>query len=115
MFLNLCAAQITLLGLKLICEGLKTNVSLLSLDISNNYLGPNVSKYLAGTLSASCLEELNLANNKLSDQGILNLAPLFGKLNVNRIKVQTNHPETRPDGQRDLVDRPDEASREPDR
>ena len=91
MFLNLSASQIGLLGLKSLSEGLKTNISLLSLDISSNYLGQNISKYLAGTLSASSLEELNLANNRIGDQGLIALAPLFGKLNTNSIRVDNGH------------------------
>jgi Ran GTPase-activating protein (RanGAP) involved in mRNA processing and transport len=86
MYLNMSATQIGLVGLKTLCEGLRSNCSLLHLDISNNYLGPNLSKFLSGTLSASCLEELNLANNKLTDVGMANLAPLFGKLNTNSIR-----------------------------
>jgi hypothetical protein len=45
MFLNLSATQIGLIGLKNVCEGLKANQSLLTLDVSNNSLGPNVSRY----------------------------------------------------------------------
>lgn len=46
-----------------------------------------MTRYLAGSLSASTLEELDISYNKLSDQGIITLAPVFSKLNQNCIKV----------------------------
>ena len=87
MFLDLCASQISLQGLKSLCDSFRSNISLLGLDISNNYLGPNMVKPLSASIPASNLEELSLANNRLTDVGVTALAPLFGKMNTNSIKV----------------------------
>ena len=79
--------QINLIGFKHIAEGLRNNNTLLSLDISNNYLGPQVAKHLLYCIPLCSLEILNLSKSKLGDAGIKNISSLFSPINENKIRV----------------------------
>jgi Ran GTPase-activating protein (RanGAP) involved in mRNA processing and transport len=76
-FLNLSGSGIGYEGCRILARGLEDNESLLSLDISNNELGPNIALPLAKSLITSQVIELNIAGNKLGDPGALNLFYMF--------------------------------------
>lgn len=86
MYLSIASTQIGLGGFKHLSEGLKRNKTLISLDISNNYFGQQVTKYLMMCLPMSNIQILNLSRCKLGDQGVSNLSSIFSSINPNKVK-----------------------------
>lgn len=86
MYLDVSSMQIDLIGFRHLSEGLKKNQTLLSLNISNNYMGPQLYKYLYNCLPLTKIEQLDISKSKLGDTGIKNLARLFSNANRNCVK-----------------------------
>lgn len=86
MFLDISSMQIDMVGFRHLCEGLKKNKTLLSLNVSNNYLGPHMYKHLLKCLPLTRIEVLNISKSKLGDTGVKNLSRLFARANKNHVK-----------------------------
>jgi hypothetical protein len=75
-----------LIGFKHLTDGLKFNKTLISLDVSSNYLGPLMTKNLITSIPMSNLEILNLSKSNLGDQGISAICSLFSSVNENKVR-----------------------------
>lgn len=67
--LNLAGTGIGPEGLEYIIQGLQENLTLSSLNLSNNMLGGKIIEKLAVAITYSDLRELNLGMNKISNEG----------------------------------------------
>jgi NLR family CARD domain-containing protein 3 len=86
MFLNISSMQINLVGFKHITDGLKFNKTLISLDVSSNYFGQGMTKYLLNSLPLTNIETLNISKSNLGDTGISSMSSLFSSVNLNKVK-----------------------------
>lgn len=83
-FLNLAGTGLGPEGIELLAEGLKGNFNLTSLNLANNLIGFRAVENLLEVVSRSGICELNLAMNKLGNEGCeyvgLMLGGGFGKI-----------------------------------
>ena len=87
-FLDLSGSAITAEGLPYLAAGLEGNKSLISLNISDNELGPKCQQ-LVKSLAGSNLLELDISNNRLGDAGVQALIGLFNHTVGSMTKLQT--------------------------
>lgn len=78
--LNLSTCCLGSIGAQGLSRGLVENQSLKFLDISQNDLGDKGACYIASVLKECALEELNLADNNICDEGLISLACSLGSL-----------------------------------
>lgn len=78
--LSLSTCTLGAIGAQGLSRGLVGNQSLKFLDISQNDLGDKGACYIASVLKESALEELNLADNNICDEGLISLACSLGSL-----------------------------------
>lgn len=78
--LSLSACTLGVPGAQGLGRGLVANHSLLYLDISQNDLGDRGAFCMAAVLKECHLEELNLSDNRIGDEGFISLACSLGSL-----------------------------------
>lgn len=87
-FLSLKGLCIDALGASFICSGLENNPTLVFLDLSWNEIGPALCKSLVQALPICALLELNIAGNKIGDNGVNTLSNVFWSTMHNITKLQ---------------------------
>jgi len=87
-FLDLSGSSITNEGLMYLADGLEHNRSLVSLNISDNELGPKVQP-LVKPLMVCNLLELDISNNKLGDAGLQVLINIFQQTSGTYSRLQS--------------------------
>jgi Leucine Rich repeat len=98
-FLNLAGTGTGPEGLEYIIKGLKDNLILLSLNLSNNNLGSKIIEKLSVALATTNLKELILDSNKIGNEGVEYLSTLMSggyegyctlmKLDISRNEITT--------------------------
>lgn len=98
-FLNLFGTSLTSDSLEYIAEGLKGNSSLLYLNIGYNDICPKNLSSLVNVLSSTHVQDLNLEQNRLGDEGVRILSTQLiaekdpkckiNKLNLSKNKIGT--------------------------
>lgn len=98
--LNIASTGITPEGLDYILEGMKKNSTLLSLNIENNSISSKSTEKLAKALSGSEVTDLNLALNKIGNEGCEHIGKLLSysygqfcmltKLNLSENRIGTS-------------------------
>jgi hypothetical protein len=83
--LNLKQCDMTTAGLKQLCEGLKANHSIVSLDISHNQFGPEAAPYLADLVKVKPFSELNLRD--IFAEGTLPSTEFYEALKIAQIQA----------------------------
>eukprot|EP00435_Cladocopium_sp_Y103_P067168 s76_g29.t1 len=78
--LSLSTCTLGAVGAQGLSRGLVGNQSLKFLDVSQNDLGDKGACYIASVLKECALEELNLADNNICDEGLISLACSLGSL-----------------------------------
>ena len=76
-FLSVAGSSVDLEAMESICKGLRNNSSIVGLDVSNNEISPLLGQCLQQCLTSCQLTDLNIANTRLGDQGLVTIAPLF--------------------------------------
>jgi len=88
--LSLSATNLGAEGFQVLARGLMDNQTLITLDVSQNGAGNSGAAFLAAVLKDCCLEELNLAENRIGDEGLINLANALGALPNRPDGAETN-------------------------
>ena len=87
-FLDLSGSSITMEGATYLAMGLEHNKNLVSLNISDNELGPKVQP-LVRALGTCNIIELNISNNKIGDAGLQLLLSVFQQGGTYSTRIQT--------------------------
>lgn len=87
-FLNLSATSLDAEAVDYVCKGMQNNTSISVLNLSGNEIGPHLATSLQSCLPVCQLLELSIAQTKLGDQGIVDLAGIFWTTSVKATELR---------------------------